>query len=124
MATYDWSLLYHAQGIDQKVEVFNHSVSEVIDLFCPEVTTRVRLNPKFYVSARCAVLSNEKNQEYRANKNSDRFNYLRREVKREIRESNICKIEQEVTKANGTFAWLKGIGKLGNRLGEKEKFEI
>ena len=59
-----------------------------------------------------------------ANKNSPRFKELRREVKKEIRESNNKKIEEEVTNTNGTYAWLKKIANLTNRVGDKSKVEI
>ena len=103
LAVFDWKLLYDANGIDAKVDYFNHSINEVIDKYCPEKSTGVRLNGKFYVSAKCTELSNEKNKEYRLHKNSPRFKQLRSELKKEIKESNKKKIDVEVTKANCTY---------------------
>ena len=42
----------------------------------------------------------------------------------EIKESNKKKIDEEVTKAKGTYKWMRNISKLGDHLGESQKSEI
>ena len=124
LATIDWSPMYDAGGIDSMVESFNSTLDQAINQYCPAITTRVRLNDKFYVSARLAELSAAKNKEYRKHKNSQRYRELKREVKIEIKESNKKKINDEITNAKGTYAWLKKIAKLSDRIGDKAKVEI
>ena len=92
LATYDWRSMYDAKGVDLKVDIFDNAMDEVVNLYCPEVTSCVRLNDKFYVSARLAELSEEKSKEYKAHKNSNRYKKLRREIKEEILASNSKKI--------------------------------
>ena len=88
LATYDWNAMYDAKGVDKKIELFNESLANVIDQFCPIKSTRVRLNDKFFVSAKCVELSEMKSREYRKNKNSQEFKRLRKAIKIEIQESN------------------------------------
>ena len=63
LTTLDWTAMYDAEGIDNKVDIFNFTLKQAVNDFCPQTTTRVRLNEKFYVSAKLAELSKEKNHE-------------------------------------------------------------
>ena len=124
LATLDWRLLYDTIGVDDKLQVFEDQVKFAIDTHCPEVTKRVRLNPRFYVSAKLAELSEQKNLEYRKNKNSERFKLLRKQVKKEIRDSDKDRINKAVTRANVSYSWVKEVARLGDHLGERDKAEI
>ena len=124
LATLDWRQFYDTSGIDNKLQVFEEQVKTAIDIHCPEVTTRVRLNSRFYVSAKLAELSEQKNLEYRTNKNSDRFKLLRKQVKKEIRDSNRNRINNAVSRANGSYSWIKEVARLGDHLGEHDRSEI
>ena len=82
LATMDWAPMYDAGGIDSMVDILNNTIEQAVNQYCPTVSTRVRLNDRFFVSARLAELSAAKNKEYRANKNSPRFRELRHQVKK------------------------------------------
>ena len=45
-------------------------------------------------------------------------------VKKEKKRSNQKKIEEEVSMAKGTYAWLRRVVQLGDRVGDKSRSEV
>ena len=92
-----------------------------MEAYCPVGIVKVKLNSKFYVSTKLAVLAQEKADEYKANQNSERFKELKRQVRAEKKAATKKKIEEAVCKAGGSNAWTRCVDRLCDPAGDRPK---
>ena len=74
----------------------------------------MKLNTNFYVSAILVQLSKLKSKEFKANRYSARFKDLEKQVQAEKRSSMKRRIDDAVSKSNGTAAWVKKVASIIN----------
>ena len=117
LATMTWTRLYDCPGVSEMSDMFDEEIKAAVNMTCPIQTTVVKHGPKQVPSSIIADLSKQKSKIYKKEGNSKEYKRIKAQIKAEKRKFTTNRIEEAVSMAGPTNAWIRKVAKFGDHPG-------